>query len=58
MSEEDEGLRDWMREWFEQFMGRFDRLDKFMDIMSGRHNVLNGEQSKYYTMPFGRHRGD
>ena len=35
---EDEGLKDWMREWFEQFMGRFDRLDKFMDIMSGRHN--------------------
>lgn len=25
-------------------MGRFDRLDKFMEIMSGRHNVLNGER--------------
>ena len=43
MSEDDE-LRGFMREWFERFMGRFDRLDKFMDIMSGRHNVLNGER--------------
>jgi len=41
---EDEELRGFMREWFERFMGRFDRLDKFMDIMSGRHNVLNGER--------------
>lgn len=41
---EDEGIRDFMQAWFEQFMGCFDRLDKFMDIMSGRHNVLNGER--------------
>ncbi len=41
MSEEEEGLKGFMQKWFEQFMGRFDRLDKFMDIMSGRHNVLN-----------------
>ena len=41
---EDEELRGFMREWFERFMGRFDRLDKFMEIMSGRHNVLNGER--------------
>ena len=27
-----------------EIMGRFDRLDKFMEIMSGRHNVLNGER--------------
>ncbi|WP_291031355.1 MULTISPECIES: hypothetical protein [Dysgonomonas] len=40
----DEGLKDFIQKWFEQFMGRFDRLDKFMDIMSGRHNVLNGER--------------
>lgn len=41
---EDEGLKDFIQKWFEQFMGRFDRLDKFMDIMSGRHNVLKGER--------------
>ena len=41
MSEE---LKDFMQEWFEQFMGRFDRLDKFMELMSGRCNVLNGER--------------
>jgi len=44
MSEEEEGLKGFMQKWFEQFMRRFDRLDKFMDIMSGRHNVLNGER--------------
>ena len=43
MSEDGE-LKDFMQEWFAQFMGRFDRLDKFMEIMSGRHNVLNGER--------------
>lgn len=36
---EDDNIKDFMQKWFEQFMGRFDRLDKFMDIMSGRHNV-------------------
>lgn len=41
---EDEELRGFMREWLERFMGRFYWLDKFMDIMSGRHNVLNGER--------------
>ena len=41
---ENNDLTNFMREWFDQFMGRFDRLDKFMDIMSGRHNVLNGER--------------
>lgn len=41
---ENNDLTNWMKVWFEQFMGRFDRLDKFMDIMSGRHNVLNGER--------------
>lgn len=39
-----DNIKDFMQAWFEQFMGRFDRLDKFMDIMSGRHNVLNGER--------------
>lgn len=32
---------------FEQLVAKnapLDRLDKFMDIMSGRHNVLNGER--------------
>lgn len=41
---ENNDLKNWMEAWFKQFMGRFDRLDKFMDIMSGRHNVLNGER--------------
>jgi predicted DNA-binding transcriptional regulator YafY len=35
---------DFMQDWFERFMGRFDKLDKFMEIMSKRHNVLNGER--------------
>ncbi|MDD4437735.1 MAG: hypothetical protein PHS04_06855 [Tissierellia bacterium] len=41
---EDEGLRSFMQKWLEQFMRRFDKLGKFMDIMSRRHNVLNGER--------------
>lgn len=41
---DDEGLKNFIQKRFEQFMRRFDRLDKFMDIMSGRHNVLNGER--------------
>lgn len=31
-------------EWMERFMRRFDRLDEFMEIMSRRHNVMNGER--------------
>lgn len=41
---ENNDLTNWLKDWFEQFMGRFDRLDKFMNIMSGRHNVLNCER--------------
>lgn len=37
-------LKDFMQEWFEQFMGRFDRLDNFIEIMTSRHNVINGER--------------
>lgn len=41
---ENNDLTNWMREWFEQFMNRFDRLDKFIEIMTSRHNILNGER--------------
>ncbi|WP_050708411.1 helix-turn-helix domain-containing protein [Dysgonomonas sp. HGC4] len=41
---ENNDLTNWMQEWFEQFMGRFDRLDKFIEVMNSRHNVLNGER--------------
>lgn len=36
--------KKWMQDWFEQFMARFDRLDRFIEIMSRRHNVVNGER--------------
>lgn len=41
---ENDNMKDFIRQWFEQFMGRFDRLDKFLEIMTSRHNVLNGER--------------
>lgn len=44
MEEKDENLKDFIGDWFEQFMIRFDRLDEFMEIMSRRHNVVNGER--------------
>lgn len=44
MEEKEENLREFIRNWFEQFMARFDRLDGFIEIMSRRHNVVNGER--------------
>ena len=41
---EENELTSWMQEWFERFMGRFDQLDKFMEAMTSRHNVINGER--------------
>lgn len=41
---EDNELKAFMQEWFEKFMGCFERLDKFMDVMTSRHNVINGER--------------
>lgn len=38
------GLKDLMQEWFEQIIERFDRLDKFIEITTSRHNILNGEK--------------
>lgn len=37
-------LTEWMQAWFERLLGRFDRLDVFMEKMNSRHNVLAGEQ--------------
>ena len=37
-------LTNWLQEWFERFMGRFDRLDENMEQMSGRFNFLDGER--------------
>ena len=39
-----EELKEWLEDWMERFMERFDQLDKFMELMSGRCNVLNGER--------------
>lgn len=37
-------LQSWMQEWFEKFIGRFDRLDNNLESMSKRYNFLEGEQ--------------
>ena len=39
-----EELKEWLEDWMERFMERFDQLDKFMELMSGRCNVLNGKR--------------
>lgn len=39
-----EELKKWIEGWMDRFMGRFDKLEQFMEIMSGRHNVINGER--------------
>ena len=39
-----EDLQGWMQEWFERFIGRFDRLDENLEKMSGRYNFLDGER--------------
>ncbi len=40
----DNDLMNWMQEWFERFMGRFDHLDNNLEKMSGRYNFLDGER--------------
>lgn len=37
-------LTRWLQEWFERFMGRFDRLDANLENMSGRYNFLDGQR--------------
>jgi hypothetical protein len=34
----------WMQEWFEKLLGRFDRIDRFMESLASRHNMLDGER--------------
>jgi len=41
---EDKELLKWLKEWFERFIGRFDRLDDNLQQISGRYNFLNGER--------------
>lgn len=36
--------KEWLVDWFERFMGRFDRLDDNITSMSGRYNFLDGER--------------
>lgn len=40
----DKDFNDWLVDWFERFMGRFDRLDDNLQQMSGRYNFLGGER--------------
>lgn len=40
----DNDLMNWMQEWFERFMGRFDSLDNNLEKMSARYNFLDGER--------------
>lgn len=35
-------LKDWLERWMLRFMGRFDRLDNFMENMSGQYNTVDG----------------
>lgn len=42
--DDNDDLQSWMQEWFEQFMGRFDRLDDNLESMSARYNFLEGER--------------
>jgi len=37
-------LKGWLEQWMLRLIGRFDRLDGFLEIMSKRHNVMNGER--------------
>ena len=37
-------IKEWLIEWFERFMGRFDHLDNNLGKMSGRYNFLEGER--------------
>ena len=41
---ENNDLTVWMQVWFERLLGRFDRLDKFMETMTSKHNMLDGER--------------
>jgi hypothetical protein len=40
----DTDFKEWLQEWFERFMGRFDKLDEGMENISGRRNFLDGER--------------
>ena len=40
----DTNFNDWLVEWFESFMSRFDHLDSHLERMSGRYNILEGER--------------
>lgn len=41
---EDNEFKNWMQEWFERFINRFDRLDENLGNISGRYNFLDGER--------------
>ena len=41
---ESNDLTGWMQPWFERLLGRFDRLDRFMETLTSRHNILDGER--------------
>jgi hypothetical protein len=40
----DQELRDWLQEWFERLVWRFDRLDNTLENISGRRHFLDGER--------------
>ncbi len=37
-------LKDFIQSWFERFMSRFDKLDKFIELMTSQHHMINGER--------------
>ena len=41
---ENSDFTTWFETWFERLLGRFDRIDKFMEALTSRHNVLDGER--------------
>ena len=34
----------WLQTWFEKLLGRFDKIDRFMESLNARHNLLGGER--------------
>ena len=39
-----DNFRKWLEEWMLRLMGRFDKLDDFIEILRERYTVINGER--------------
>lgn len=41
---EENELTHWMQEWFERLIGRFDRIDNYLEKIISGYNMLEGER--------------